>query len=86
MSGKGNKRALSLLELNGLVRATIEGTLRQDFWVEAEVSEARESRGHCYMELVQKAPDGSTPVARASAKCCLAISRYSSCTRMSAAA
>lgn len=69
MSGKGNKRALSLLELNGLVRATIEGTLRQDFWVEAEVSEARESRGHCYMELVQKAPDGSTPVARASAKC-----------------
>ena len=69
MSGKENKRALSLLELNGLVRVTIEGTLRQDFWVEAEVSEARESRGHCYMELVQKAPDGSTPVARASAKC-----------------
>ncbi|MBR6494903.1 MAG: exodeoxyribonuclease VII large subunit, partial [Prevotella sp.] len=38
-------------------------------WVEAEISEVREVRGHCYMELVQKDAFGSTPVARASAKC-----------------
>lgn len=60
---------MTLLELNGLVRSVIETTLRGDYWVEAELSEARESRGHCYMELVQKAADGATPVARASAKC-----------------
>ena len=63
------KRALSLIELNGLVRATIEGTLTEEYWVEAELAEARESRGHCYMELVQKDPRSATPVAKAPAKC-----------------
>ena len=63
------KRALSLIELNGLVRSTIEGTLTEEYWVEAELAEARESRGHCYMELVQKDPRSATPVAKAPAKC-----------------
>ena len=40
-----------------------------DYWVEAELADVRESAGHCYMELVQKDEFGSTPVARASAKC-----------------
>ena len=62
-------QALTLLELNSLVRITIERTLNQEYWVEAELSECRESKGHCYMELVQKEPSSSTPVARASAKC-----------------
>lgn len=61
--------ALSLLELNTLVREAVELTLPGDYWVEAELSEVRERGGHCYMELVQKDPDGVTPVARASAKC-----------------
>lgn len=60
---------LSLLELNGLVRQTIELTMDSRYWVEAEVSELRDSRGHCYMELVQKDPRGNVPLARASAKC-----------------
>ena len=60
---------LSLLELNSLVREAVELTLPGDYWVEAELSEVRERGGHCYMELVQKDPDGVTPVARASAKC-----------------
>ena len=62
-------QALTLLELNSLVRITIERTLNQEYWVEAELSECRESKGHCYMELIQKEPSSSTPVARASAKC-----------------
>ena len=60
---------LSLYELNSLVRLTIEQTLNREYWVEAELAEARESRGHCYMELVQKEVYDNTPIARASAKC-----------------
>ena len=37
--------------------------------MEAELSECRESKGHCYMELVQKDEHLATPMARASAKC-----------------
>ncbi len=61
--------SLTLLELNSLVRQAIELTLPNEYWVEAELSELRESRGHCYMELIQKDPQSNTPVARASAKC-----------------
>ena len=62
-------QTLTLLELNSLVRLTIERTLSQEYWVEAELSECRESRGHCYMELIEKEVTSATPVARASAKC-----------------
>ncbi len=62
-------KALTLLELNGLVRQVIEQVLPQEYWVEAELSECRESRGHCYMELVQKDEYNATPIARAQAKC-----------------
>ena len=40
-----------------------------EYWVEAELSECRESRGHCYMELIQKDERSNTPIAKASAKC-----------------
>lgn len=63
------ENTLTLLELNLLVRQVIETTMRHEYWVEAELAECRESRGHCYMELVQKEPDTNTPVARAQAKC-----------------
>ena len=60
---------LTLLELNGLVRQVIEHTLDRDYWVEAELSECRESKGHCYMELIEKDEFTNTPVARAQARC-----------------
>lgn len=63
------RKALTLYELNSLVRDVIETTFDSIYWVEAEVSEARVVNGHCYMELVQKDLMGATPVARASAKC-----------------
>ena len=59
----------TLYELNSLVRQAIENAMDQEYWVEAELSECRESRGHCYMELIQKDEHSNTPVARASAKC-----------------
>lgn len=62
-------QSLSLLELNSLVRRVIEQSMGREYWVEAELAECRESRGHCYMELVQKDERTNTPVARASAKC-----------------
>lgn len=63
------KAALTLYELNQLVRETLELEMPDEYWVEAELSEAREVRGHCYMELIQKDVFNNTPVARASAKC-----------------
>ena len=60
---------LSLYELNRLVGEVVALELSDEYWVEAELSEAREVRGHCYMELVQKDPFEATPIARASAKC-----------------
>ena len=62
-------KALTLYELNNLVREVISTTLHDEYWVEAELSELREVRGHCYMELIQKDLFSNTPVAKASAKC-----------------
>ncbi|MBQ8487006.1 MAG: exodeoxyribonuclease VII large subunit [Prevotella sp.] len=66
-----SEKRLTLLELNSLVRKAIELQLPSEYWVEAELSECRESRGHCYMELVQYQPSSfnKTPIAKASAKC-----------------
>lgn len=61
--------ALSLYELNTLVSSVLSLDLPDEYWVEAELSEAREVRGHCYMELVQKDEASNTPIAKASAKC-----------------
>ena len=58
-----------MFELNRLVRESIECEMPEEYWVEAELSECRESRGHCYMELIQKDEQTATPVAKASAKC-----------------
>ena len=64
-----NDARLTLLELNGLVREVVELGMPNEYWVEAELSECRESRGHCYMELIERDKHAATPVARASAKC-----------------
>lgn len=48
------QHALSLFELNSLVGEVIDAAFDHAYWVEAELSEAREVRGHCYLELVQK--------------------------------
>lgn len=59
----------SLLELNRLVRATIEDTLCEQYWLEAEIGQIGENNGHCYLEFIQKVERHNTPVARAKAKC-----------------
>ena len=77
-----SEKRLTLYELNSLVREVLECEMPDEYWVEAELSECRESRGHCYMELVQydeetagKAGSArtssqfATPIAKASARC-----------------
>ena len=64
-----SEKHISLFELNRLLRETIESELPDEYWVEAELSECCESRGHCYMELIQKDERTATPIAKASAKC-----------------
>ncbi len=61
---------LSLYELNSLVRDVLQMSLPESYWVEAELSEAREAYGgHCYMELIEKDERSNTPIAKAHAAC-----------------
>ncbi len=61
---------LSLYELNSMVRDVISMSLPDSYWVEAELSEAREGYGgHCYMELIEKDERSNTPIAKAHASC-----------------
>ena len=59
--------ALSLYDLNALVRRCLEQCLPDEYWVQAELSEVRThpATGHCYMEFVQKDPRGNNLVAKA---------------------
>lgn len=63
-----SKRTFTLLELNHMVRETIERQMDGKYWVEAELSDLHD-RNHCYMELVENDPFGPTPLAKARAVC-----------------
>ena len=56
-------KPLSLLELNSLVAAVVDISLPAEYWVEAELSEAREVRGHCVVGVVEKDEYSNTPTA-----------------------
>ncbi|KAA5432667.1 exodeoxyribonuclease VII large subunit, partial [Bacteroides cellulosilyticus] len=46
--------ALSLLELNALVRRSLEQCLPDEYWVQAELSDVRaNSTGHWYLDFIQ---------------------------------
>ena len=47
MENNNSQTHLSLYQLNNLVSEVISLSFNQDFWVEAEISEIREVRGHC---------------------------------------
>lgn len=63
-----SERTFTLLELNHIVRETIERQMDGKYWVEAELSDLHD-RNHCYMELVENDPFGPTPLAKARAVC-----------------
>lgn len=60
--------ALSLYELNSLVKELLQVSFADSYWVTAELSEVRVSaKGHCFLELIQKDPRSSVPMAKARA-------------------
>ncbi len=55
-----HKPPLTLFELNSLIRAAINNTLPDLYWVVAEIADSKcNQKGHCYLELVEK-EDGKT--------------------------
>ena len=59
---------LTLLELNGRVKSTLQFEMPDAYWVQAEISSISPSgQGHCYLELVQKDTNGKTFLAKAKA-------------------
>ena len=60
--------AITLLELNGRVRSTLQFEMPDAYWVQAEISSISPSgQGHCYLELVQKDATGRYFLAKAKA-------------------
>ena len=61
------RRELSLLELNNLVRGAVSEAFPGTCWVRAEMSDVRTnaSSGHCYLEFIEKNPITGQLVARA---------------------
>ena len=60
--------ALTLLELNGRVKSTLQFEMPDAYWVQAEISSISPSgQGHCYLELVQKDATGRNFLAKAKA-------------------
>ena len=58
--------SLSLLELNALVRRSLEQCLPDEYWIQAELCDVRSNTtGHCYLEFVQKDPRSNNLVAKA---------------------
>ena len=64
--GGGGEASLSLLELNALVRRSLEQCLPDEYWLQAELSDVRSNTsGHCYLEFIQKDPRGNSLIAKA---------------------
>ena len=63
------ERHFSLQQLNLLVRDAINSCLHGVYWLETEIAQINDNRGHCYLEFIQKEQGYNTPVARAQAKC-----------------
>ncbi len=58
--------AMELIELNSQVRQTLEQSMPDEYWVQAELSEVRtNATGHCYLEFVQKDPRSNNLIAKA---------------------
>jgi exodeoxyribonuclease VII large subunit len=49
-----SQKTYSLSELNSHIERILKVNFEQTLWIRAEVSELRESGGHCYLELIEK--------------------------------
>ena len=63
-----SEQSLTLLDLQRMVRATLESRFRDPLWISAEISELKVNRsGHCYLNLVEKGTTDGAPRAEARA-------------------
>jgi exodeoxyribonuclease VII large subunit len=59
--------ALTLGELAGLIKSTIQSSLNDEYWVTAEIAQINYNynSGHCYLDLAEKQNDATTAKMRA---------------------
>lgn len=57
----------TLLELNEFIRQVLILNLPNAFWIKAEITQAKESRGHYYLDLIQKAENSDAILAQSQA-------------------
>lgn len=58
--------ALSLYEINNLVKEALKTCFPQRYWIHAELSEVHENvSGHCYLEFIEKTPRSGQIIAKA---------------------
>lgn len=57
----------SLFDLNEYIKQVLALNFSNSVWVQAEVMQVKFSRGHCYLELIQKGEDSEEVVAQAQA-------------------
>ena len=63
-----SEHSITLLDLQRMVRATLESRFRDPLWISAEISELKVNRtGHCYLNLVEKGATDGAPRAEARA-------------------
>ena len=80
-----SEQSLTLLDLQRMVRATLESRFRDPLWISAEISELKVNRsGHCYLNLVEKGATDGAP--RAEARAVIWKSAYLSMASMFEAA
>lgn len=61
-----NNAAISLYELNNLIRRVLNESLPEQIWIRAEMSDVRVNQnGHCYLEFIEKDQSGKNIVAKA---------------------
>ncbi|SHG27095.1 exodeoxyribonuclease VII large subunit [Dysgonomonas macrotermitis] len=61
-----DQTAISLYELNNLVRGVLTTSFDQLFWIQAETSDVRcNQNGHCYLEFIEKDASNRNIIAKA---------------------
>ncbi|MFV0537531.1 MAG: exodeoxyribonuclease VII large subunit [Dysgonomonas sp.] len=63
-----NNAAISLYELNVLIKDVLDDALPDKFWIKAETSDVRVNQnGHCYLEFIEKDNRGKNLIAKSRA-------------------
>jgi Exonuclease VII, large subunit len=65
--GHGSREAMSLRDLNFVIKGALDNALPGSYWVRAEMSDVRAnaSSGHCYLEFIEKDERSGQIVAKA---------------------